>query len=256
MSIDRQARRGRAVEKKREELVKRLKAMILDPARYPGRFPEGKLPPERELAAELGVSRGLLREAIVTLEAFGLIEVRERQGAFITMGDPADLSASMRRAAFWPGDLLINLMEMRLLIEPPIAGQAAIRRDEADLAKLRTCLFRLAELEDDTETGDPLGAEWDSMLHTLVVEAAKNPILTRLYEGMRSAMDDHIRTSRLKLLSLKTWPDKIRAEHGVLVDAIAAGDPAAAIEAQRRHLGGALAMLRAQADEGLPGEDV
>ncbi len=228
------------MEKKREDLVRHLQKMILDPSV----FSRGKLPPERELATKLGVSRALLREAIITLEALGYIEIRERQGAYIKAPESADFSASMKYATFWPGDLLINLMEMRLLIEPPIAGQAALRRSEEDLSRMRACVAQLAAVQNNPDKGSSTGAQWDSMLHMLVVEAAKNPLLTRLYEGMRSIMDNYITISRLRLLALDTWPLKILSEHSALVEAIAVRDAEKAFEAQRRHLSGALEKLR------------
>ena len=228
------------MEKKREDLVRHLQKMILDPSV----FSQGKLPPERELAIKLGVSRALLREAIITLEALGYIEIRERQGAYIKAPESADFAASMKYATFWPGDLLINLMEMRLLIEPPIAGQAALRRSEEDLSRMRSCITHLAAVQNSPDAGASTGAQWDSMLHMLVVEAAKNPLLTRLYEGMHSTMDNYITISRLRLLALDPWPAKILSEHTALVDAIAARDSEKAFEAQRRHLSGALEKLR------------
>ena len=234
------------MEKKREELVRTLQKMILAPSI----FSDGKLPPERDLAAALGVSRGLLREAIITLEALGYIDIRERQGAFIKAPDQADFSASMKYAVFWPGDLLINLMEMRLLIEPPIAGQAALRRTEEELSRMKTCVAQLAAVQGLPDSGASTGAQWDSMLHMLVVEAAKNPLLTRLYEGMHSTMDNYISISRFKLLALESWPGRILSEHSALVDAIADRNAAGAVEAQRRHLSGALEKLRDLSVEG------
>jgi GntR family transcriptional repressor for pyruvate dehydrogenase complex len=135
-------------------------------------------------------------------------------------------------------------MEMRLLIEPPIAGQAAIRRTEEEVERMRSCVAQLAAVQDSPEAGAATGAQWDSMLHMLVVEAAKNPLLTRLYEGMRSTMDNYISISRIRLLALDSWPAKILGEHSALVDAIADRDAPRAVEAQRRHLSGALEKLR------------
>jgi len=228
------------MEKKREDLVRQLQKMILDP----DVFSSGKLAPERELASRLRVSRALLREAIITLEALGYIEIRERQGAFIKAPESADFSASMKYAIFWPGDLLINLMEMRLLIEPPIAGQAALRRTGEELSRMRACIAQLDAAQNTPDFGSSSGAQWDSMLHMLVVEAAKNPLLTRLYEGMRSTMDSYIIISRQRLLALETWPAKILSEHTALVDAIEERNAAKAEEAQRRHLSSALQKLR------------
>ena len=207
-------------------------------------FPDGKLPPERELALQLGISRNLLREVIITLEAMGYISVRERQGAFIVKPNPDDFTASLKLASFWPDDMLINVMEMRLTIEPPIAGLAALRRDDDELAKMKDCVTKLVAMHDSPSHGASSGGQWDSMLHMLVVHAARNPLLDRLYEGLSSTMDKYIVLSRVKLLALPDWPQKIIAEHSALVAAIEAKNEVAAREAQSRHLGSALAMLK------------
>ncbi|PKL05782.1 MAG: hypothetical protein CVV53_07685 [Spirochaetae bacterium HGW-Spirochaetae-9] len=228
------------MEKKREELVRRVLGMIHDPQA----FPDGKLPPERELAATLNISRNLLREVIITLEAMGYISVRERQGAFIVKPNSDDFSASLKLASFWPDDMLINVMEMRLIIEPPIAGLAALRRDDGELAKMKDCVAKLIAIHDSPSHGASSGGQWDSMLHMLVVRAARNPLLDRLYEGLSSTMDKYIVLSRVKLLALPDWPQKIIADHSALVAAIDAKDEVAARDAQSRHLGSALAMLK------------
>jgi len=207
-------------------------------------FPDGKLPPERELALQLGISRNLLREVIITLEAMGYISVRERQGAFIVKPNPDDFTASLKLASFWPDDMLINVMEMRLTIEPPIAGLAALRRDDDELAKMKDCVTKLVAMHDSPSHGASSGGQWDSMLHMLVVHAARNPLLDRLYEGLSSTMDKYIVLSRVKLLALPDWPQKIIADHSALVAAIEAKNETAAREAQSRHLGSALAMLK------------
>lgn len=229
-----------AMEKKREALVRRVLDMIQDPQG----FQDGKLPPERELALQLGISRNLLREVVITLEAMGYISVRERQGAFIVKPSSDDFTASLKLASFWPDDMLINVMEMRLIIEPPIAGLAALRRSDYELARMKECVAKLVAVHDSPSHGASSGGQWDSMLHMLVVQAARNPLLDRLYEGLSSTMDKYIVLSRIKLLALSDWPQKIIAEHSALVAAIEAQDETAAREAQSRHLGGALAMLK------------
>ena len=228
------------MEKKRAELVSRIKAMLDDQSL----FPEGRLPPERDFAAALSVSRNLLREALITLEALGFLEIRERQGAYILRPSVEDFSASLRFASLWPEDMLVHLMELRLVLESPIAGLAALRRTENELEKMRECVRMLEELRDEADGGASEGAQWDSMLHSLIVEAAHNPLLSRLYEGLETTMERYIVLSRRRLLALEGWPAKILLQHRDLVEAIAMGDAAAASAAQGRHLEGALARLR------------
>jgi GntR family transcriptional repressor for pyruvate dehydrogenase complex len=227
------------VEKKRAELVRTLTSMI----REPGRFPDGRLPPERELAQSLGVSRNLLREAIITMEAMGFLEIRERQGAFVTIATADDFAASLKFLALWPEDLLSHLMEMRLLIEVPAARLAALRRTDEELARMKDCLHHLEEIERKPNHESSDGALWDTMLHSLVLNAAHNPVLVRVYEGLFATMEKYIVISRSKLLAIDTWPEKIQDEHRRLVGGIERRDPEAAADALREHLQGALAKL-------------
>ena len=227
------------MERKREEVVRRLSEWIKNPERFPGEH----LPPERDLAREMGVSRTLLREAVITLEAYGLLEVRERQGIFVKAPQGEDFAVSLRTLSMWPEELLIHLMEMRLVVEVPAAGLAAARRSEEELEQMRKCVLRLREVHGTPEGEASSGASWDSLLHALVVGAAHNPILTRVYEGLSTTMEKHIVTSRSLLLSYSGMSGKILEEHELLVDSIARKDPEGAMNALRRHLEEALGQL-------------
>jgi len=227
------------MEKKRAELIRTLTSLI----REPGRLPDNRLPPERELAQSLGVSRNLLREAIITMEAMGLLEIRERQGAFIVLPEAGDYAASLKFLAIWPEDLLSHLMEMRLVIEAPAAGLAAVRRTEQELARMKDCVRRLDAVQDNPDHGFSSGAAWDTLLHTLILNAAHNPVLSRVYEGLSSTMETYIDISRNTLQALDGWPEKILEEHRSMVKAIEDGDAEAAQDAIRRHLDGALRKL-------------
>ncbi|MBN2875761.1 MAG: FadR family transcriptional regulator [Spirochaetales bacterium] len=225
------------MEKKRAELVRTLTDMI----REPGRFGEGRLPPERELAASLGVSRNLLREAIITMEVMGLLEIRERQGAFIATPQADEFAASLKFLSLWPDDILTHLMEMRLVIEVPASGLAAVRRTTDEVIRLHGCIRHLEDA--DAARDAEAAGTWDAQLHTLVVKAAHNPVLDRVYEGLSSTMETYVKISRRKLLALEQWPEKILDQHKRLVEAMEAGDPLAAQQALRDHLEGALRTL-------------
>jgi len=228
------------MEKKRAELVSGLTAMI----RERGRFPEGRLPPERELAASLGVSRNLLREAMITMEVMGLLDIRERQGAFIVEPRADDFAASLKYLSMWPDDILTHLMEMRLVIEVPAAGLAAARRTDEEMARIKECMRRLEGPEDGgAAEAAEAAAAWDAQLHTLVLRSAHNPVLDRVYEGLSATMEKYVVISRRKLLALDSWPAKILGEHRRLVAAIEAKDAESAREALREHLEGALLKL-------------
>jgi GntR family transcriptional repressor for pyruvate dehydrogenase complex len=227
------------MERKRLELIRRINALIS----AHDAFPENRLPPEREFAKTLGVSRNLLREAIVAMEVMGLLETRERQGTFITMPGAGEFSASLKLLSLWPGDILSHLMEMRLIIEVPAASFAAVRRTEQELERMRDCVRHLENVQNDPDRGSSSGAVWDSTLHALVVNAAHNPVLMRMYEGLAATMERYIVVSRTTLMALDDWPGKILDEHRRIVEAIAARDPEDAMAALRKHLKSALEKL-------------
>ena len=228
------------MEKKRAELVSSLTAMI----RERGKFSNGRLPPERELATSLGVSRNLLREAIITMEVMGLVEIRERQGTFILTPKAYEFAASLKFLSIWPDDILSHLMEMRLIIEVPAAGLAAVRRTDEELARMKECVRRLEEPEKGSANESTVAAAaWDAQLHTLVLRSAHNPVLDRVYEGLSATMEKYVVISRRKLLALECWPEKILGEHRRLVEAIEAREAGAAQSALREHLEGALLKL-------------
>lgn len=233
------------MERKRLELVQQLKSLIQSSS-FSGKHngTETKLPPERELAQSLGVSRNLLREAMITLEAMGYIEIRERQGAFIINPYAEDFTAGLKFVSLWPDDMLIHVMEMRKVVEVPIAGLAALRRTDEELARMKECVGMLIQAHQEPDGGASKGAQWDSLLHMQIVNSAHNPLLTRLYEALSATMDRYISMSRAKLLALPAWPAKIVAEHRLLVETIEAKDAARAEDAQRQHLESALEKLK------------
>jgi GntR family transcriptional regulator, transcriptional repressor for pyruvate dehydrogenase complex len=227
------------MRRKRDEVIQKLAKWISEPVRTPG----DKLPPERLLASQLGVSRSLLREAVITLEALGILEVREKSGIYIKTPKVEDFSGGLKTLSLWPEDILIYLMEMRLLVEAPAAGLAAVRRNETELEQMRECVRKLDEVQHSSDGGVSSGAFWDSLLHTLVVNAAHNPVLTRVYEGLSVTMEKHIIKSRNLLLSLPKMPEKIFAEHKSLVESIEEKDSLKAISSVRHHLEEALEEL-------------
>jgi len=102
------------MNKKRQELIKKISDLISD-----GEIiSEGKLPTERELAAMLGTSRPLLREALIALEALGLIDIRDRQGIFLAEDDSGDLRKPLGQVHIWPMEILSQVMEIRQLLDP------------------------------------------------------------------------------------------------------------------------------------------
>lgn len=194
--------------------------------RGPGADP--RLPPERELAATLGVSRGTLRKALAELEAEGLIWRHVGRGTFV--GDRPveprlDLTEVMRRTN--PADV----MEARLLLEPELARLAALHATAADLEELGLCL-RESRGAPDWRSYE----YWDNRLHRVVAQATGNGVLLALLDSLNT-IRRAITWGRLRRGPQRPAPDHHSfAEHEAIVGAIADRDPEAAASAMRRHL--------------------
>lgn len=196
----------------------------------------GRLPSERALAAELGVARNTLRQALRTLEEDGLLERYVGRGTFVRREarrngaqhsgrDGRILPVNMRLAS--PADL----MEVRLIIEPQVATLAASRANAEDMAAIDTALRNsvsargLAEFE-----------HWDAQLHLAIFKATKNAVLIDYYEAI-NAVRNEPNWYRLKM---RTITPELRIvydrQHTDLVTAIKDRDAEAARRYAHRHL--------------------
>lgn len=202
-----------------------------------GEWPVGaKLPAETALAAELGVGRSTVREALRALSTAGLVRARQGAGVFVVSTTPdEDWSATLRRAA------VTDVYEVRVAVEVEAAGLAARRRTDADLTALRTALAARRAAAGDAEF---VAADID--LHAAVVSAAHNPVLAAVFADFRPVLQRAL-VDLVELLALRvTDPDTGDPAHAALVEAIAAGDPDRARQVLRDELEQTLEQLRSR----------
>jgi GntR family transcriptional regulator, transcriptional repressor for pyruvate dehydrogenase complex len=196
-----------------------------------------RLPPERELATRLGVSRATLSQALVALEVIGVVTVRHGDGTVLTRskGSTRIVDAIRRHA-----DRLPEIIETRDALETKIATLAAARRTEEDLARIDDAL---RSMEVDIEAGGR-GVDGDERFHGAVTAAAHSLLLARLMDEI----GDLIRETRIESLSQPGRPRKSLAGHRAIAEAIRAGDAAAAAAAMHAHveLVSDVAVLREQ----------
>jgi DNA-binding FadR family transcriptional regulator len=197
-----------------------------------GEFPAGsRLPPERELAGLLGVSRTSVREAIIALEIAGRVEVRVGTGIFVT--SPQQHRAPAPQAAV--GDSGVGPFELlaaRAVIEGETAALAAKQARKADLAALRETIVRMREHAEDAGERDAA----DRAFHVRIAEATGNGAyahaVASLWDLRRgdlwSRIEVHFHTAALRAKTL--------ADHEAIVAALAAHDAAGARRAMHRHL--------------------
>src|SRR5438876_6020181 len=133
------ARAGRIV-RVTDEAIERIRQIIMSGEWGPG----ARLPRESELAARLGISRNSLREAVRALSLLRVLEVRQGDGTYVTSLEPDLLLESTRFVAHLLADkTVVELFEVRRLLEPATAALAAVRMDEAGHAALRRELDRM-----------------------------------------------------------------------------------------------------------------
>ena len=107
--------------------------------------PGDKLPPERELAEAFGVSRTSVRDAIRVLEMQGMVEPRQGDGTLVRDLSPDSLVNPLASVLGRNGRLLTELLDVRKILEPPLAARAAAAASDADIGNLSAILDRQAE---------------------------------------------------------------------------------------------------------------
>jgi GntR family transcriptional repressor for pyruvate dehydrogenase complex len=208
-----------------DETIGRIKEMIISGQVAPGQ----KLPREKELAAQLGVSRSSLREAVRALILVGVLRARQGDGTYVTSLEPHRLLETMSLAVdFMQNRTLIELFEVRRLLEPAATAQAAARMDSAGLLRLEEALRRM-----DLASSVEELVEADDEFHTVVVDATGNAALAALLRNLST------RTLRARIwrgLAEKGVLDRTRASHRAIHRAVADKDPELARAASAVHI--------------------
>ncbi|MFC8827530.1 FadR/GntR family transcriptional regulator [Streptomyces sp. NPDC057137] len=204
-----------------EQVLDRLRHHVADGDLRAG----DRLPPERELAQRLGVSRASVKQAIVVLEVQGLVEVRHGGGTYLVRdsldAEPVERLVERKRR-------LPDVLEAREALETKLAELAAERRTTEDLAAMRAALGHMA---DEIEAGDH-GVEGDRLFHAAVTAAAHSGLLA---EFMRS-IAEQITESRNESLRQPGRPQRSLTQHRAILEAIEGRRGKAAATAMRRHV--------------------
>jgi GntR family transcriptional repressor for pyruvate dehydrogenase complex len=213
---------------KQQTVAEAISAEILDLLRRKHLKPGDKLPPERELAEILGVSRPSLREALRALSIMKVVEVRQGDGTYVSALNPEELVEHLEFVFMLDDSTTLQLFEARKIVEPGNAALAAERINEEELAELRACLEKSEGSYDDPEAF----LQADIELHEIITRAARNPLLERFMASI-SALG---RASRHKTVRLSGVTQPTVEHHRRIVIALEAHDPQAAGEAMLRHL--------------------
>ncbi|MFI5895049.1 FadR/GntR family transcriptional regulator [Actinoplanes sp. NPDC051513] len=164
-----------------DKAIARIRELIQSGELAPG----SKLPPEAQLAAQLGLSRNLMREAVKSLAVARVLEVRRGDGTYVTSLQPDLLLGGLGGAVELlqvDAGTLLDLMEVRRLFEPVATALAATRIANRDLAEVERHLDGMRQARDDVE----LLNQHDAAFHRAVIAATGNETLVTLLEGISS----------------------------------------------------------------------
>jgi DNA-binding FadR family transcriptional regulator len=190
---------------------------------------DGKLPTERGLSEAFGVSRRALRRALEVLEAEGRIWRKQGSG---TYAGPQPDGLSEHVGSIVAGTDVMEIMEVRLRIEPQLAQLAAIRAKAVEVERMHELTKKIYGSDD--ADGREL---WDGALHRLIAQSAGNRFFLTIFDMINHVRQDETwQTIRELARSSNRTRERTYAQHKAIVDAIAAKNPTAAAEAMRQHL--------------------
>lgn len=206
-----------------QRAVDRIKAMIAGGEVGPGE----RLPTERELSLQLGVSRSSMREAIRALITLGVLESRHGAGVYVTALRPADLLETFSvLAEVSQGNTLREVLQIRRMLEPSATALAAARATDEDLERIGALLTRM-------EGDDPHTVTADLGFHQAIVASTGNATLAAVNDGLSS-----------RSFFARVWAGhrqagltaQLRADHRDIHEALVARDPDAARAAATAHV--------------------
>jgi GntR family transcriptional repressor for pyruvate dehydrogenase complex len=211
-----------------EQITEQIQSRIMTGELRPG----DKLPPERELAEQFGVSRTAVREAVKALHEKGLLEVRPGNGTFIS--NITDTTSEVMRDSL---DLIVNvglvnglveLMQVRTLLEPGIAALAAEMATEANIQAMQQAVDTMDTALDNAD----VYVEADLKFHRALATASQNSLITILLDPIV----DLLREQRKRIFLVEGGPERGQYHHKRILKAVATRQPLAAREAMAVHL--------------------
>ena len=193
------------------------------------RVADGKLPTERALTEQLGVSRRAIRRALEVLEAEG--QIWRKQGAGTFAGRKPD-SWSDHVGSIVAGTNFMEIMEVRLRLEPQLAQLAAMRAKADEILRMREIATKICESPDADAK-----ELWDGALHRQIAQSAGNELFLTIFDVVnRVRQDDAWQAIRERARINSNSVSITNAQHHAIIAAIADRDPAKAGEAMRQHL--------------------
>lgn len=212
------------------EVSAQIKEMIRQGQLQPG----DRLPPERELAEILGVSRTTLREALRSLSAIGMISIRQGEGSFVEHFKLEGILEPLSVLFHLEGDEsgIRSFSEVRVILEVETAALAAKRADAEDIRIIDECVASMVEEVRNGGVGDIADADF----HLALAKASKNPLILRLMETITDLMKHTYQASRKQLFLDQGTLEEIYNSHSEVAEAIRMKKPQIARQRMKDHL--------------------
>lgn len=199
--------------------------------------PGDRLASERDLAADLGVGRSSVREALRVLEVMGLIRTATgsgpQSGAIVIATPSGGMSTLLRLQVAAQGFPLADVVQTRLVIEDAVVTALA-QSDDRDT----TAVHRLLDVMDAHGLSPQEFLALDAQLHLALAEASGNSVIAAMMAGLRTAIESYVQAGAASVSDWDAMAVHLRAEHREIVAAIDAGDAATAGALVRRHITG------------------
>ena len=215
-----------AAERLSDQLAVRIAQQIDGAVLKPG----DRLPTEQQLAAAYGVSRTVVREAVHQLKSQGLVRSRPGSGVFVT-APPAHRALAFDPKLLESLDAVVQMVELRRVIEGEMAALAARRASRTQVAALKRALLAIDAATDSGE----LGVEQDLAFHRAIGEATGNPQFVRLLGILEAYLRDAMTVTKGYESMRADFMEQVRREHRAILVAVAAGDEKAARRAATQH---------------------
>lgn len=226
-------------------VLEKIEADLLEGSLGPG----DRLPPERELAATLGVGRSSVREALRVLEVMGLIRTATgsgpSSGAIIIATPSGGLAQFLRLQVAAQGFPIADVVETRLLLEHWTMGRLAAD-PHADLSQARATLRAMAVAGMEAEEFLAL----DAQFHLRMADAAGNQIVAATMGGLRTAIEGYVLTGSERIADWDGTARQLLREHHEIVEAVEAGQATLAQDLVRAHITGYYAATGLSAPRG------
>lgn len=199
--------------------------------------PGDRLASERDLAADLGVGRSSVREALRVLEVMGLIRTATgsgpQSGAIVIATPSGGMSTLLRLQVAAQGFPLSDVVQTRLVLEDAVVTALA-NADDRDIAPVH----RLLDVMDAEGLTPQEFLALDAQLHLALAEASGNTVIAAMMAGLRTAIESYVQAGAASVADWDAMAARLRAEHREIVSAVDAGDAAAAGSLIRRHITG------------------